>query len=89
MPASIHVSHVGERQSIRQRGEYGACSNICTSRWHWRLPASELRFIEIAYAPAEIEWFGIRLHWVIWFVLLWGFSFFAAGRLLRAASELM
>lgn len=34
------------------------------------LDSPYVTWVEVEYAPAGIEWFGVRLHWLIWLLIL-------------------
>jgi uncharacterized membrane protein (DUF106 family) len=41
--------------------------------WHpdeARIAAPNVDWVEIRYPGASVEWLGIRLHWLIWFILV-------------------
>jgi hypothetical protein len=50
-----------------------------------RLPEGPVRAIEIQYSPAEIQWLGLRLHWIVWFLLISTVSALASKRFLRVS----
>ncbi|HSB16098.1 MAG TPA: hypothetical protein VLE22_16715 [Bryobacteraceae bacterium] len=41
--------------------------------WHPaepRITGAPVEWVEVGYPGSEIEWFGVRLHWLIWFILI-------------------
>ena len=41
--------------------------------WHPdepRLATDNVDWVEIRYPDARVEWLGIRMHWLIWFIVV-------------------
>jgi hypothetical protein len=48
-------------------------SSLWEAVWHPdepRIASSQVEWVEIRYPDASLEWLGIRMHWLIWFVVI-------------------
>jgi len=48
-------------------------SSLWDAVWHPdepRITARQVEWVEIRYPVAGVEWLGIRMHWLIWFVVI-------------------
>jgi hypothetical protein len=48
-------------------------SSLWEAVWHPdepRIAAPQVEWVEIRYPDARVEWLGIRMHWLIWFILI-------------------
>jgi hypothetical protein len=48
-------------------------SSLWDSVWHPdepRIAATGVDWVEIRYPDARVEWLGIRMHWLIWFIVV-------------------
>jgi len=48
-------------------------SSLWEAVWHPdepRITASQVNWVEIRYPDATLQWLGIRMHWLIWFIVI-------------------
>ena len=48
-------------------------SSLWDAVWHpdeARIAAPAVEWVEIRYPDASVEWLGIRMHWLIWFIVI-------------------
>jgi hypothetical protein len=48
-------------------------SSLWDAVWHPdepRIAAPQVEWVEIRYPDATVEWLGIRMHWLIWFIVI-------------------
>ena len=50
-----------------------------------RLPEGQVRWMEIQYPPAQIQWWGVTFHWIVWFFLISMIGAFGFGRALTSS----